>query len=280
MDSLAAEEAGGPIAFTYADPSHNFLQKLIIRTIEGLTGQPGLRRLYLDYQREERPNTEFFDAAIDKLELDVVFDQTMLDEIPREGPLVVVANHPFGVVDGLMICWLTQKVRKDFRILTNAVLCQAPELVDVVLPIDFTGTDEALEVNLRSRREAREHLRAGGSIVVFPGGTVSNKERFFGSAAAVDPDWQPFTSHLIRTSRASVAPMFFVGQNSALFQFISHFSPTLRLGLLFNEVRRLRRRSLRVEIGQIIPFEELSQLGSRVELANHLRSVTYALGCR
>lgn len=277
MNSGLAKEADAGVVFTYADPSHTFLQKMVIRAIETVTGQPRLKRLYEDYQNENRPHSEFIGAALEKLQIDVVYDPGRLEMVPREGPLVVVANHPFGVVDGIMICWLTRKIRSDVKILTNAVLCQAPELADLVLPIDFSGTQDALSTNLRSRKEARDHLKTGGTLVVFPGGTVSNTEHIFRKGQAVDPEWQPFTSHLIRASKATVVPMFFEGQNSVFFQTASHIHPVFRLGLLFNEVRRLVGRSLRVRIGMPLAFEELAHIESRTLLADHLRTVTYSL---
>lgn len=264
------------IQFTYADPSHNLLQKAVIRTIEGLTGQPKLKRLYLDHQKEKRPDAEFFDAAVTKLRLTVDFDEGRLQGLPRSGPLVVVANHPYGVVDGILICWLVSQVRPDFKILTNAVLCQAPELQDYVLPVDFSGTAEALATNLRSRAEARDMLKAGETVIVFPGGGVANTARVL-DRSATDLPWQPFTSHLIRQSRATVAPFYFFGQNSRAFQLASHVSPVLRLSLLFNEVRRLMGTTIRVGVGDPIPFEAIEHLKDREALALHLRQETLGL---
>ena len=265
------------INFTYADPSHNWFQKAIIYTIEGLTGQPRLKRLYLDYQKENRPHSEFFAAAIERLEITVDYDHDKLKGLPAEGPLVVVANHPFGVVDGLMIGWLTSQVRPDFKILTNAVLCQAPELQHCLLPVDFSGTPEALAINLETRKAARQLLKDGGTVVVFPAGAVANAPTLL-ARHAVDWDWQPFTSHLIRQGRASVAPLFFHGQNSRAFQIASNLSPVLRLGLLFNEVRRLMGKTMKVSIGTPIPFEALQAYENRKDLARFLQEETYAVG--
>lgn len=276
-DEPVATDRSGAIQFSYADPSHNALQRGLIHLIERLTGQPKLRRLYYEHQALERPPEEFFAAALERLELEVVHDGKKLEPVSKNGPLVVIANHPYGVVDGLIICWLTQKVRSKFSILTNAVLCQAPELEGVALPIDFSGTRDALHVNLESRRIARERLAAGEAVIVFPGGAVANTESVLSFGAAVDWTWQPFTSALIRYSRASVLPMYFHGQNSRAFQIASHISPTLRLSLLFNEVHRLMGQQIRVTIGDEIPFEYLSPIRDRVALATHLRDLTHQL---
>ncbi len=270
-------DGSGSIQFSYVDPSHNVLQRNLILLIERLTGQPRLRRLYYEHQALGRPSEEFFAAALERLELEVQHNSDSLDRVSEHGPLVVIANHPYGVIDGLIICWLTQKVRSKFCILTNAVLCQAPELEGVALPIDFSGTREALRVNLESRRIARERLAAGEAVIVFPGGAVANTEKLFSFGTAVDWPWQPFTAALIRHSRANVLPMYFHGQNSRAFQMASHISPTLRLSFLFNEVRRLMGRQIDVSIGEEIPYEDLSPIRDRVALAAHLRDVTHEL---
>lgn len=277
MTSLTASQRDAVINFTYADASHNLVQRSLIFAVEAMTGQPKLKRLYLDYQKEGRPHSEFFDAAIEKLEIDIDYDEELLARFPKTGPLVVVGNHPFGVVDGLMIGWLTSKVRSDFKILTNAVLCQAPELEHCLLPVDFTGTREALAINLETRKISRQHLKDGGAVIVFPAGAVANTTSFF-QRRAVDIDWQPFTSHLIRHSKATVGPLFFHGQNSRAFQLASNISPVLRLSLLFNEVRRLMGKTMKVSVGEPLPFEDLSRFDNREDLANYLRSYTYRLG--
>ena len=106
--------------------------------------------------------------------------QRRLAKIPETGPVVIVANHPYGVLDGIVISWLVEKVRRDFLVLTNAVLMRAPEVRDFVLPIDFAGTAQATETNVKSRAAARAHLEHGGVVIVFPAGAVSTAPDTFG----------------------------------------------------------------------------------------------------
>ena len=264
--------------FTYASSDHNLFQTFLIRTVETFTGQLKIWKLYKDYTQED-PDTRdnFWNAAVKKLDLNVKYDERALAAIPQADPLVVVANHPYGVLDGLIITQLMKRVRNDFKVLTNSVLCLAPEAKEDLLPVDFAQTEEALKTNLETRRSAREILKSGGCIVVFPAGGVSTIPTWKDKIAQ-DTAWQPFIARLIQESHADVVPLFFHGQNSRLFQFASLLSPTLRLALFFKEVADKIGSNIEVRIGTKIPFEALSHLKDRDALCDELRSRTYALG--
>lgn len=263
--------------FSYAAASDPPVKRGLIRLVEVATGQPKLKRLYLENQRCPRAGESFFGAAVRKLDLDVRYDAAALAKIPATGPVVIVANHPYGVLDGIVISWLVEKVRRDFVVLTNAVLMRAPEVRDHVLPIDFAGTPEAIQTNIESRAAARAHLERGGVVVVFPAGAVSTAPDRWGRRPAVDARWQPFIAALIQRSKATVVPMWFGGQNSRLFQIASHVSATLRLSLIFHEVKARIGTLLPVMIGAPIPFSDLAAIKDRQALSDHLHDVTYAL---
>jgi len=263
--------------FSYAAPNDPPFKRGLIRFVEKATGQPKLKRLYLSNQRFPRPNESFWEAAVRALKLDVQYDPQALAAIPRNGPVVVVANHPYGVLDGIVISWLISKVRNNFLVMTHAVLTRAPEVRDFILPIDFSGTDQAQRTNLASRAAARAHLERGGAVVVFPAGAISTAPDRLGRKPAVDWPWQPFVSQLIQKSGATVVPVWFWGQNSRLFQIASHLSSTLRLSLIFHEVKARIGTSLPVVIGAPVPFEELARAKDRQALANDLRARVYAL---
>lgn len=263
--------------FSYAEPTDPVPRRLAIRTIERFTGQPRLKRLYLQHQRWPRPGESFWQSALRLLEIQVDYERAQLEQLPRRGPVVVVANHPYGVVDGLAIGHLVSLIRTDFKILTNGVLLRAPEIRPYVLPIEFAETRAARATNLASRAAARTWLERGGAVVVFPGGTVSTAGRPF-AKTALDPAWKPFTATLIQRSSAPVLPIYFEGQNSRLFQLASHVSHTLRLSLLFNEVNNKIGGRIGVRIGKLLRHQDLAQLSDRQQLVDHLRTITYALG--
>jgi len=266
--------------FSYANASDPPLKRGVIRLVEKATGQPRLKKMYLDNQRFPRANENFFEAAVRKLALDVRYDADALASFPRTGPVVVIANHPYGVLDGIVISWLVAKVRSDFLVLTNAILMRAPEVNGYILPVDFSETEEAMKTNLTSRAAARTQLEKGGVVVVFPAGAVSTAPDKLGLKPAVDWRWQPFVAQLIQRSRAPVVPIWFSGQNSRLFQIASHLSYTLRLSLIFHEVRARIGTALPVVIGAPIAYSEFAGIKDRQALADHLRDRVYALAKR
>lgn len=265
--------------FTYAAPTDSAARRMVIRAVERSTGQPHLKRLYLQFQQERLAGAEaddFFTAGVRKLRLDLDYDEAKLLAAPRTGPLVIVANHPFGVLDGIIICHLVLKLRRDFRILTNSALYRVPEIHEWLLPVDFAETEEALETNIRTRAEARRFLAGGGALVIFPSGGVATTPRAL-ARRALEAEWRPLTARLILQGKAPVLPIFFHGQNSRLFQIASQFSMTLRLALIFREVHRRIGTRLRMEIGDVIPFDRLAGMPDKKAVMRYLRESVEAL---
>jgi putative hemolysin len=262
--------------FSYATREDPKLKQLLIRVVERMTGQPYLKRLYEDHRAHRVPGESFWSAALGRLEVSVKYNDAGLASMPRTGSLVIVANHPFGVLDGLIISWLVSKVRGDFVVLTNAVLYKADEVKAHLLPIDFTETKEALSTNLKSRNQARTHLLDGGCLVIFPAGAASTTPKPW-SREATDLEWKNFSARLIASAKCPVVPVFFAGQNSRLFQIASHISLTLRLSLFFKEVYDKIGGEIHLRIGGPIPYKELASL-DRNQLMEFLRRKTYALG--
>jgi putative hemolysin len=265
-----------PVRFSYSTADQPVLQRAVIQAIEKLGGQRRLKKLYLQHRRNVAAGENFFAAALRLLGMTVEFDAAALASTPATGPVLFIANHPYGVLDGLALTWLATRVRPDTKVLANAVLCQAPEAVENLLPVAFAPTREARETNVKSRQAAQAWLRLGHAIGIFPGGGVSTSERPL-RGPAVDLPWAPFTAKLLRASKATVVPVFFVGQNSRLFQLASHLSLTLRLSLVFRETARRIGSKLKVRIGRPIPFAEIAHIEDRDALVRELRRCTFDL---
>ena len=163
----------GTIDFSYAATFRSRPRRIAARAIERVSGQRRLKRLYEHYRAHPRPGEPFWEAAIRLMQLDVRHDAEQLANIPAAGPLVIVANHPFGVLDGLVLCALIGRVRRDFKLLVHAALYQAPEAMPDLLPLDFSGGRNAARTILESRAAAMSHLKTGGCLLVFPAGGVA-----------------------------------------------------------------------------------------------------------
>jgi putative hemolysin len=262
------------IVFSYSRPEHHVIRRSVIQAIESLSGQPRLKGLYDAWRREDRAEP-FFDAAVRLMDIKVRISSGSA-EIPKTGPVLFVANHPFGVLDGIALGWVTQRARLGTRILTHSLLCQPPELKQHVLPIDFGGTKEAQANSLASRLEAQRLLRNGGAVAIFPAGGVATCQRPFGREA-VDAPWHPFTAKLVRTAKATVVPIYFPGQNSRFFHIASHLSYSLRVALLFRETANRLGAEVDVAIGRPIPFAELEGFTDRRAMTVELRRRTLEL---
>jgi putative hemolysin len=263
-------------SFTYASDEVGPFSRVVIRVIETLTGQPRIRRLYEHYTKRGRPPELFWHDAVEALELTIRSNRPPSDCIPRTGPVVVIANHPFGVVDGVILCWMAAQVRRDYKIMTHRVLHQAPEVRDHIIPVDFSGTPAALKSNVASRKEARELLAAGGVLIVFPSGGVALSDGMRG--AAVDLEWKTLTAGLVLGSQADVLPIFFCGQNSRLYQIAGNIQQTLKLSLLFHEVSNKIGKTIEIRVGDVIPNARIQEIGDRQAVIDFLRETTHGLG--
>ncbi len=203
-------------------------------------------------------------------------DWEKLEKLPADCPLTIVANHPYGVVDGLILGKLLERVRKSYFILVNEVLARDPRLADFLLPIDFRPGQQAVRSNLATAQAAIERMKGGQAMGVFPSGGVATAKSFFGPAE--DLEWKRFPAKVIQVSQSTVVPVYFHGQNSRLFQMVSQFSMPLRLGLLLYETKNKIGRKIRVEIGTPIPYAEMAHLRDRDALLGFLRDRTLALG--
>ena len=260
--------------FSYASDEVSKLSQRVIRLVEQLSGQRRIVRLYESYRGQQRPPEAFWQDAIRTLRLDLRFNRDPVLSIPGAGPQVIVANHPFGIVDGVILCWMVSQVRRDFKVMTHRVLHQAPEVREHIIPIDFSETREATLQNLAARRDAERILTAGGVLIVFPAGAVAMTKGPFGRA--MDAEWKPFVAKMLLRTGADVLPVFFHGQNSRLSQIAANVSLTMKLALLFHEAINKMGSSITVSIRDPISNAALRQLGSRQAVMEHLRAATIA----
>ncbi|MBC2836878.1 lysophospholipid acyltransferase family protein [Paragemmobacter straminiformis] len=273
----ASYHAPSDPGFTYSHPGQSRFRRALIRSVERATGQPRLKSLYLNWAAAPLPDEPVFDAALRLLRITPHRRWTVpAAHIPAKGGLLLVANHPYGIVDGLALCQLAMQLRGNVQILTNAVLCQPAEVTPHLLPIDFSGTPQARKTSAQSRRLAIDLLAAGKTVAMFPAGGISTANAPL-RGRAHDAEWHAFVARLATIPDVTTLPVHFAGQNSRLFQIASHLSYPLRVALVFHETRRLAARALRMTIGAPVTAAELAALPKEA-IAAELRRRTMQLG--
>lgn len=261
---------------SYASSARSRGGRALIRLMENATGRLSLIRRAAGYQAEVAQGRDFWTVMVERYGLSLHVARGSLESIPRTGPLIVIANHPFGILDGLMMGHILSAARGDFRILAHRVFRRAEDLNRVILPVSFDETREAVQENLNTRRLALDYLAQGGAIGIFPGGTVSTAPKPFGRPA--DPTWRNFTAKMVAKSGATVLPIYFDGANSRMFQVASHLHATLRMALLLREFRARVDEPVKVAIGTPIASEALAPYRQDSKaMMDFLRVQTYAL---
>jgi putative hemolysin len=243
---------------SYAGTFSNPVKANTIRTIEWLTAKITLLKLIRDFERSGAPvGAPFWPKAVRQMGIRIDTPPEEIARIPATGPVVVVANHPHGLVDGMIMAEMVNRVRSDFRILTRSLLTGIPEVEEFMIPVPFPHEANARELGLQMRNLTMEHLKRGGVIILFPAGKVAMSEGFFGPA--VESEWNVFTHKIIQRSGATIVPMHFTGQNSRAFLIANKLSDTLRQGLLLYEIKRALFKPQRPHIGHPISAAELEK---------------------
>ena len=198
--------------------------------------------------------------------------------IPTTGPVVVVANHPYGVLDGALLTVLLTRVRPDVKILTNFLLADIPELQRNCIFVDPFQTDRSIESNRKAIREALAWIEHGGMLAIFPAGEVSQFQMPAGHIA--DPQWNDTAVRLIRRTGATALPVFFCGHNGVGFQLLGMIHPKLRTAFLLQEFLKQEGKTIEVRVGSPIPSDTITSIDTDSEAIEYLRWRTYLLARR
>lgn len=243
---------------SYAGTFRNPFKAGTIRTIEWLTGKLTLLRLIRQFERSGAPfGQPFWPKAMKAMGIDIHTPPNEVAHIPPTGPLVVVSNHPHGLVDGMILAELIGRVRTDYKILTRSLLTGVPEIEEFLIPVPFPHEENSRELGLEMRAECMAHLKKGGCIILFPAGRVASSTTFFGPA--VESEWNPFTAKMVIRSGAAIVPVRFLGQNTRIYLIANKVSATLRQGLLLHEIRAALFKPQRPVIGPAVGSDELAK---------------------
>ena len=265
---------------SYANTFTNPWKANTIRAMEWVTGKIPLLRLVRKFERMGPAEGQAFWAqALGLMKIEIRTPADQLAHIPKTGPVIVVANHPHGLVDGMVLAELIGRVRTDYKILTRSLLTGVSEIEQFMIPVPFPHEEDAREQSLEMRSRAMAHLKKGGVIALFPSGVVASSDTLFGPA--IERTWNPFTASLIQRSGAAVVPIRFPGQNSRYYQMANRVSATLRQGLLINEVIHACGKPQAPVIGEPISPDLIQSFNGRGrDFMVELRRITMSLGDR
>ncbi|MEO1139517.1 MAG: lysophospholipid acyltransferase family protein [Pseudomonadota bacterium] len=247
-------------SLTYANSFDSPRTAFTIRAIEWFTGKITILKMIRAFEKKGAPTGQaFWRAALDTMGIPLLTPQKQIDYIPKDGPVVVVANHPHGLVDGMILADLIGRRRTDYKILTRALLTGIDEVAaSYMISVPFPHEPDAQRKSVEMRASAMAHLKEGGLISVFPSGVVASSDTLFGPV--IEREWNVFTAQMIRRSGAKVVPIFFPGANSRSYQMANRISATLRQSLLLNEVVKGCNKPQKPVVGPPIDDEHMAIL--------------------
>ncbi|EAT15743.1 lysophospholipid acyltransferase family protein [Desulfuromonas acetoxidans] len=249
------------------------LKKPLLMMAEHLLGLQRCQRLY-DRVSAQDTEISFAEQALNTLDVRYQLSDHEQARIPTSGPCILIANHPFGGIEGLILMALLGKVRPDFKVMANFMLSGIPQLRDQLINVDPFGGADAARTNLTPLRQSLNWLKQGGMLVIFPAGEVSSRQA---TGEITDPVWSSTLPRLVRRSKAPVLPVFFPGENGALFQWAGRLHPRLRTLLLPHMLLNKAGQTLPLRIGNLLPSKKLIGFATSQELNNYLRLRTYGL---
>jgi putative hemolysin len=234
------------------------------------------------YRRVQQSRDGFgLENLLAEMRVELRVDAADTARIPATGPVVVVANHPFGMLDGAVLAVLLTRVRPDVKVMTNYLLRDVPELARHCIFVDPFQSDvsgNSIHVNRRALREALAWLQQGGMLAIFPAGEVSHWQ--FPQGEIADPVWNDTAARLIRRTGAAALPLYFCGRNSVSFHLFGMIHPRLRTAFLLQEFLHQEGRTVEVRVGGEIPGDSMAGIADDREAIEYLRWRTYLLARR
>lgn len=250
-----------------------FLKRPIAATIMKLVKLDGVNKLY--DQLKDTEGKVFFDQFLKELGVNYIAYEEDLAKIPKTGPFILVANHPLGAVDGILMCKILSEIRPDFKIMGNFLLQKIEPMKDYVIPVNpFEGRKESFN-SLSGMRDTLTHLKNGGCIGIFPAGEVSNKNNETGEV--LDKDWELPALKLIKKAKVPVVPMYFHAKNSRAFYSFAKIHPDLQTLMLPSEMLKKRDKPVRIRIGKPVSSKIIEDCDDAKELGEFLRKKVYMM---
>jgi len=249
-----------------------------IRVIERMTGSRKLEKLYRRWRVEKyATGAPFWASALEMLGVELrLHGGSWPPDLAENEPRIIIANHPFGVLDGVAAAALAEQLGRPFKVLVHEAFLRVPEPEPYLLPVDFTESREAIKKNLILKKRALKALADGETIVIFPAGGVSTAPKVLGEAE--DLPWKRFAARLIHEAQATVLPLYFPGQNGFMFQAVSRLSMRLRISMMVGSAKDRMNQPLDICVGEPLRYEQLTAMGEdRDTLMDAIRTHVYSL---
>ncbi|MGI9279667.1 MAG: lysophospholipid acyltransferase family protein [Endozoicomonas sp.] len=241
---------------------------------EWFLGLKTMDQLYKKEVNEEYPSDDFIKLVLQIFNVQHQVASGHLNSIPETGPSVIVANHPFGGIEGVALADLLLQVRPDVKVLTNELLCRIHELKELFIGVDIINAN-ARQKNVNAIEEARKWVEEGHQLLIFPAGEVSSLD--LSLRQVTDPKWRNTAARIVRQTQAKVTPVFIEGRNGWLFQAMGLIHPRLRTVRLIRELLNKRGSTLSFRIGRTLDVSDYQSMSSDAALTNYLRLNTYLL---
>ena len=240
--------------------------------IESIFKFEKIRKIYKDNYNDPDFNINFWAKALKILNINYEVDGKV--NIPSSGPCLIICNHPFGIVDGLIISALVAEVREDYKILINEELAEVNHIKKYLFPLSFKKTKGAKISNINSKNKAIKHLKNNGLLITFPSGEVATSKFIFDKAE--EREWKPLVASIYKKSPCEITPVFFSGQNSLFFQFVGFINNNLRRILFVLELLNKKNKTINLTIGKSFKIMEFIK-DNNFYLAERMRKKVLSL---
>ncbi len=249
------------VKITYAESWLPFHHRLFINIVETCSARIALKKRYESYTEKvkDKKGNALWDQAINSL--GIIYPKFSLPQKNKKRGLVIAANHPFGVTDGVFLAWIASRIDPNFKVIAHGILQKETSLSHSILPIDFSNAKDAMRKNVKVRKEAIEILKKNGVIAIFPAGGVA-WSRKKGEPVQED-DWKPMLGKIINASKADLLLTKFEGANSKWFQMASRIHQTVKQSLYLYEIRKSLDKPINFKVCKYFKNEELPVLDDK-----------------
>ncbi|VDH02830.1 lysophospholipid acyltransferase family protein [Bergeyella zoohelcum] len=250
-----------------------FLKQPVASALMKITKLDKVNHLY--DKLKDKSGKAFFDGFVEERDLQYIVFEEDLAKIPKQGPFILIANHPLGAIDGILMTKILTEIRPDFKVMGNFLLSKIKPMSPFVISVNPFENRKEVFNSMQGMRETLRHLQEGGCVGIFPAGEVSNRNNPLG--AVEDKVWEEPVMKLIKKAKVPVVPMYFHAKNSKLFYQAAKLSPSLQTLLLPSEMMAKRDSPIRVRVGKPVSVKTIAEQETISELTDYLRNRVYMM---